>query len=144
MPTYSVIQLSKIFNVSRNTIYAKLNSDELKEYVEQAEQGLRLNQKGFNMLKIALSNSKNVTQMIRSSTADKKEKFEHADNKIIEILESQIAELKQEKEDLKKEITEYRTKYDNIVNMFIEQQNNQKLLQERNTSIWDMFKRNHK
>lgn len=131
---YSVVELSKIFKVSRNTIYAKLSSPELTEHTEQTEQGLRLKQEGFQVLAVLLGQGKTRQDNNSSTTIEQPSNnttlnnFEH---EIIEMLKARIEELKQEKEELKKERTEIQLKYDNLVNMFIEQQNQQKLLEDK-------------
>jgi len=128
---YSVNELAKMFNVARNTIYSKLNSSELVQYVKQTEQGVRLEQEGLSVLQLLL-----VSTSSKNSSMNKA-KIEQNDylNKYVEHLEQQIETLKseyyREKQELIGEKKELQKKYDSLVNIIIEQQlRQQKMLED--------------
>jgi FtsZ-binding cell division protein ZapB len=129
---YTVTNLATMFNTSRNTIYAKLKDARIKEFVYQTEKGLRLKQDGFSVLQLLLSESK---LNINSTEEGKNEN--NTDNELIKVLREQIEELKVEKTELKKEISEWQKKYDAIVGVVLEQQKQQLLLEsEKNRPFW--------
>lgn len=123
---YTVTELSKIFGVSRNTIYAKFATKELAQHVKQTEQGKRLDQEGFGVLQLTLSTSKTaqVNTILTPQNEHENEKSVNSEtyiDKYIESLEKQIEELKKEKQDIQ-------SKYDGLINVLIEQQTAQQKL----------------
>jgi len=142
---YSVAELSKIFNTSRKTMYIKLKEPEIREFVYQAEKGLRLKQEGFNVLQVLLSKSKlaaNVTEEVNNDVTVEYNAGEKIE--LINILKEQVEELKKEKLEWKEEKAEIQKKYDEmiirydtLVGALLEQQKQQLLLEnEKSRPFW--------
>lgn len=123
---YTVTELADLFNTSRNTIYSKLKSSKIKDFVVKTEKGSRLKKEGINVLQLLMSESK-VSVNLTQEGANNKNCSEI--NELVSILKEQVEELKKEKLELKKEKAEMQEKYDALVGVLLEQQKQQLLLE---------------
>lgn len=65
---YSVSELAKIYNVTRQTMNNKVNSEEMKPYVIN-ENGKKVIPEGLNMLNVIMANT-NVKQNLQEDDID--------------------------------------------------------------------------
>ena len=138
---YTVTDLADLFNTSRNTIYSKLKSSKIKEFVVKTEKGSRLKKEGLNTLQLLMSESKVNVNLTQESVKDKS--YLEIDE-FVNFLKVQIDEFKQERLDWKKEKAEMHKKYDAmvekydaVVGVILEQQKQQLLLEsEKNRPFW--------
>lgn len=86
---YTVVQLSRIYKVSRRTIYRYLESSELQDYVTTVDNVLQLKQEGLQVLNVLLGNSKVTIKAHEENSID-----------VTSVMQSQIEELKKDKERL--------------------------------------------
>ena len=107
---FSVGELAKRFDVSRQTIYNKFGLPELKPYIID-NNGAKLTPEGLDVLMVLLSDSKVGQQVNKKLEHQRQHEFDNKDNyfdKYIKNLELQIDELKRDKISLQ-------TKYDVMV-----------------------------
>jgi hypothetical protein len=130
MSDYGVTELSKMYNCTRNTIYSRLEEEELAQYVVNTKTGKKLSKEGLSVLNILMGDSKVVTL--------KTENKGQYEDKYINSLECQIDELKKEKEQLKDEVLDMRSKYDAVVKALLD--NQQKLLEGDKKKKWFNFR----
>jgi hypothetical protein len=100
---YSVVDLAKMFNTTRSTIYNKLESESIQEYIITTKQGKRLQKDGINVFQLIMAESKVV-----SNATDIQQINKQVDNNLntdyIDSLNKQIEELKNDKTRLYKEL----------------------------------------
>ena len=140
---YGITELAKIFNTTRATIYRKLDTESMQQYVIQSQKGKRLLQEGLTQFQLIMAESK-VTNI------QKKDEKKDLTEDYIDTLKTQIDSLNKDKENLYKEIAEknvqLNTAYDIINNsqkLLTESNEKIKLLQEKKDkkTIWDVFKK---
>lgn len=131
---FSVGELAKRFGVSRQTIYNKFSTEELKQYVID-ENGAKLVATGLDILTRLLADGKagqQVTKKIEQHRQDEVDTKESYFDKYVKSLESQIEELKREKAALQ-------AKYDFIVERLFSFE--QKLLESKeHKTIWQKLR----
>jgi hypothetical protein len=104
---YGVTDLSKMYGVTRVTMYKHLKNKDLQEYLVQSERGLRLEKEGLNVLNNILGQATNkkaettVDVDLYKALTDEKERR-------IKGLEEEIRELKLDKTRLYEELREQR------------------------------------
>ena len=74
---YSVSELAKMYNCTRQTIYVKLDRDELKPFLTVTDTGKKLTPEWLNLLNIIMADSK-VT--LKDSDANRQDEINHSDN----------------------------------------------------------------
>lgn len=137
---FSVGELAKRFGVSRQTIYNKFSTEELKQYVVD-ENGAKLVATGLDVLTRLLADGKAGQQVAKKFEQARQDEVDTKDNyfdKYVKGLESQIEELKREKLGLQ-------AKYDVMVDRMFSFE--QKLLEsqshkERKTIWKKLFNKN--
>lgn len=148
---YSVLDLAKMYNTSKQTMYGKVKSDEMKPYIVNSEDGIKVDPMGLNVLNVLMANSK-VKKNSSSSQDDSQDDSEpihkhtgEVDQHLTEYinhLKGQIEDLKREKQELvykyEKEKQEYQLRYDQLFNLFIERQ---KLLEPPKGLLAKLFKK---
>jgi hypothetical protein len=121
--TYSVIELSKVFNVSKVTIYAKLKDPSLQLYTIDGTTGKRLKQEGFNLLQMLLAESK-ALQQVNSKAYDNFTGSLTAENtatlQLIDELRRQITYLTAQIEVERERYTEERKRNELFLSMLIQ------------------------
>lgn len=110
---YTVVQLSKILNVSRKTIYDKFEREELKPHIQTGD--------------------KRETYEETMSTHDKSNCIE------IEYLKKNIEYLERQVEELKLEKTEIQQRLDSCMSVILDWQKNQLLLQQPKRKFLGFF-----
>lgn len=55
---YSVQELARMYNCTRQTIYSKMDNPDIQTYVIKCDKGLRLMPEGLNILNVIMSESK--------------------------------------------------------------------------------------
>lgn len=83
---YSVIQLEKMTGVSRGTLYKRLESEQLKDYVQTVDGTLKLKEQGLDAL------YSSIEHLVKQKDADNERTDEYS-NKHVERLEEQIRRL---------------------------------------------------
>ena len=126
--TYSVIELSKVFNVSKVTIYAKLKAPSLQLYTIDGTTGKRLKQEGFNTLQMLLAESK-ALQQVNSKAYDNFTAESTATLQLIDELRRQITYLTTQIEVERERYTEERKRNELLLSMMI--QRDQMLLESK-------------
>lgn len=110
---YTVSELAKMFNTTRQTIYNKLESEDLQPFINKTDKGLRLQIEGMNALQLIMSESKiapkteidnNFTTLTPSIDVTKTPQNNPYLDKYIETLHQNINDLKQENERLRAEL----------------------------------------
>lgn len=107
---YSVQTLAKMYKCTRNTIYTKLEHQDIKQFIIKDNKGLKLLPEGLNMLNVLFGESKvtHENQQINTPLNNKETSENEYIDKYVKALESQIDELKLDKEKLFNELTEQR------------------------------------
>ena len=113
---YSVIELAKMYDVTRATIYKYLKDESLQEFIMVEGQGQKLRAEGLNVLNVLLAQNspKKADKNIESVNVYKEIIDEK--NKHIQALEDTIKELKHDKERLYEELREQRAMLTNTNN----------------------------
>ena len=113
---YSVIELAKMYDVTRATIYKYLKDESLQEFIMVEGQGQKLRAEGLNVLNVLLAqnSTKKADKDIESVNVYKEIIDEK--NKHIQALEDTIKELKHDKERLYEELREQRAMLTNANN----------------------------
>lgn len=153
---YSVLELARMYNTSKQTMYTKVKSEEMKPYIIDGEDGIKVDATGLNILNLIMANSKiakgqvdgqDKAEVIRKHTGETDDHLTH----YINHLKQQIDELKKEKEELKRdkketqnkleiEKQEIQVKLDQLINLMI---NKQQQLEAPKVSIFSrIFKTN--
>jgi DeoR/GlpR family transcriptional regulator of sugar metabolism len=142
---YGITELARMFKTTRATIYRKLDTDSIQQYVIQSQKGKKLLQEGLTQFQLIMAESK-VTNI------QKKDEKKDLTDDYINNLKNQIDSLSKDKENLYKEIVEknsqLKTAY-NIINnsqkLLTESNEKIKLLEEKKLkdkkTIWDIFKK---
>jgi ATP phosphoribosyltransferase len=145
---YSVTELAKMFKTTRKTIYTKLNTENIQEYVENTKNGKRLLENGLSEFQLIMANSK-ISQENQNQEFDTKHKsndyYSPFTHDYINQLKEEITELKKDKEYLRIQLNnsqELLKTRDNLLEktqkkillLYGEKENNQK-----NKSSWWKF-----
>jgi len=142
---YSVVDLSKMFNVSRKTVYEKLEKQEVKEYVFTDENGtLKLQQEGLSHFQMLIANSKVKPRL----TSDKQEvSSDEFRDKYIESLCNQIDNQQKQIDNLNIIIENYASEFKRLVDvnktltLMLEKRLDTPLLPEKTSWIDKIFKK---
>jgi predicted DNA-binding protein YlxM (UPF0122 family) len=59
MKQYTISETAKMLNVSRQTVYNKIDSEDLQPYLQDSEKGKTISEKGFHVLKNMLGSTSN-------------------------------------------------------------------------------------
>lgn len=149
---YSVSDLSKMYSTSRQTIYVKLTDARLTEFIEVTDKGKRLKQEGLSMFNLVMSSCKldskldsqldnKLDSQLDNFTPKNGKYFDKIFEKFINQIEQENLYLKKQIETLQNEKIELKNKYDNLVNIFIEQQMAKKYLpSKKNNGIFGWFR----
>jgi len=114
---FSVGELAKRFGVSRQTIYNKVATEELKPYVID-NNGAKLTSSGLDVLTALLADGKAGQQVAKKFERQRQDEVDNKGgnpDKYTSLLEQNIKELKQEIQDLKTEKQGIQAKYDAMV-----------------------------
>lgn len=103
---YSVIELAKMYGVTRQTMNNKVNSEEMKPYIIN-DNGKKIIPEGLNMLNVMMANG-HVKQNLQENDIDFYKAITTEKDKHIELLQKQVEELKLDKERLYNELKEQR------------------------------------
>lgn len=108
---YSVAELASMYGVTRQTMYNHLRSDDVKPYLVQTNKGLKYAVDGINMLNVIMATK--VTTHNKQTPGDELESKSYNNDtsnqdKIIQVLQQQIDELKADKLRLYEELREQR------------------------------------
>ena len=97
---YTVEKLAELYRVSKTTIYNKLKNDLFKDFIEETQKGIVLQQEGLNLFNTIMSKSKVATAKIKE---DKKveSNLNEVDNN---FNDEYIAVLKEQNEYLKNHV----------------------------------------
>jgi len=90
MESYTVTELAKLFQVTRKTIYAKMEHEVINKYTLTTEQGKRLSAEGLPYLKELLVNSKVNTEGTQSKQPDYTELYIRSLLDQIDFLKDQL------------------------------------------------------
>lgn len=138
MKQYTMSEVAKLLNVSRQTVYNKINSQDLQPYIHDTDRGKILLEEGFQILKTMLGSTVNL----QSKPVN--------DSKYIDTL---IDSLKSENENLRRIVVDQSKQIENLTKLI---ENSQVLLkheQEKNAlllesseekskrRIWNPFKK---
>jgi hypothetical protein len=130
---YGITELARMFKTTRATIYRKLDTDSIQQYVIQSQKGKKLLQEGLTQFQLIMAESK-VTNI------QKKDEKKDLTDDYINNLKNQIDSLSKDKENLYKEIVEK-----NSQKLLTESNEKIKLLEEKKLkdkkTIWDIFKK---
>jgi predicted RNase H-like nuclease (RuvC/YqgF family) len=124
---YSITDLAKIYNCSRQTIYTKFASEDIKPHIIEGEKGKgqRLTVEGFNILNVLMGDSRVNIKKHENGNNDEID-FSKENGKIVELLmkqyQIQTDELRQQVEYFKAEIEKLQTKNDSLVDEIMQRQ----------------------
>lgn len=104
---YSVIQLAKMYGCTRATIYNKFKHEEIQQFLQKDEKGIKLVKEGLNVLNVIMSESNIKTDKQQEDTKTNNG-FTEEKERYVKLLEAQIEELKRDKERLYNELAEQR------------------------------------
>jgi len=148
---YTVLELTKLTGVSKKTLYEKLKHPDLSQFITQGEKGKLLQQEGLEVLLFILGNSKagdskrQVNSVINSKIEGENSSLDSVYLGHIETLKETIRKLDLQILRIEQEKAELQKKYDDMVNFFMQLQQ-QKLLEttesrEVKRSFWDIFRK---
>jgi hypothetical protein len=135
---YSVLELARMYKTSKQTMYAKVKSEEMKPYVIDSQDGLKVDPTGLNTLNLIMANSKVAKsqvngqddgELLRKHSSELDDHF----TEYINHLKGQIEDLKKEKEELKREKQELQVKLDQFLHLLLEKQ---KQLEAPQSGFW--------
>jgi len=98
---YSVTELSKMYDVTRKTMYTKLECEDIQPYLIKDKRGLKLEKEGLNVLNNIMADSRPKQEVNNEVNNDYKDEY-------IQALKEQISELKHDKERLYRELENQR------------------------------------
>jgi predicted RNase H-like nuclease (RuvC/YqgF family) len=135
---YTVQELSAMYKCTRKTMYSKLESDNIQQFIIKTDKGIRLMPEGLNTLNIIMADSKvsreqEVNNQIDTRETPNVDKYftlyteqlkiqSHELNIQNSYLKEQIEDLKQEKEELKREKQELQIRHDQLLTMLLDRQ----------------------
>lgn len=83
---YTILELHKLLGVSRNTLYERLKTKEIQEFIFKDDKGIKLKKEGLNTLCALLGN----TKLNKEET-----KVEQTDDKYVRMLEDTVRKLEE-------------------------------------------------
>jgi chromosome segregation ATPase len=129
---YSVPELARIYKTSKQTMYSKVKTEEMKPYIVDGQEGIKIDPSGLNTLNLIMANSKVAKSQVNGQD-DSEHIHNHTDQldqhltDYINHLKGQIEDLKRDKQELQHEKQEIQAKHDQLINLLI---NKQKQLEE--------------
>lgn len=105
MDMYSIKELADLYKTSRQTIYKKIRSEEMRPYVIDNESGIKVDKEGLNVLNAIMADSKVADKQVDNQNNNEvSHKLTNDHNTMLySILQNQIDELRRDKQELQRE-----------------------------------------
>lgn len=138
---YGATELSKMFNTTRQTVYAKWKDDRLKEYLIENDGKRKLKTEGLHLFTFIMSESKIVENLNVTNTQNIDDTVTvENDTKSTDFTKEYIESLKAQIEDLKKDKSILQEQLSQVMNTLLDRQKQLEAPKERK-SIWRIFDR---
>jgi fructose-specific phosphotransferase system component IIB len=125
---YSVADLAKMFKTTRKTIYTKLDTESIQEYIKETKQGKRLLEEGLTQFQLIMADSK----VLQDKQNSKQDTIQQSNDYYTTHIQDYINQLKSEIDELKKDKEYFRIHLNNSQEMLKARDN---LLENMNQQI---------